>query len=127
MFGFQVSRAAGIAAFHAVVGQRYHVRPPAFGSLIRLGGQQRGGHTKNGDAIEFKDFTWNKIITHHRGGRRASFRASFRRHRGAGPGGPAQTRGSAPLGSIRERDLVWLLRVGGEIGFVWYFFYWLFF
>src|ERR1039457_5187877 len=54
---------------------------------------------------------WNQIITRHRRGRGAT----FRRRAGAGPGGPAQTRGSAPpgveSGSIREWDLVGLLEV----------------
>src|ERR1017187_4816534 len=61
---------------------------------------------------------WNKIITRGQRGHGAM----VRRHRGAGPGGPAQTRGSAPpgwlaraeSGSFRERDLVGLARV--EVG-----------
>src|ERR1039458_10333298 len=54
---------------------------------------------------------WNKVITR----RRREHGAMVQRHRGAGPGGPAQTRGSAPpgaeSGSIREWDLVGLLEV----------------
>src|ERR1017187_9673614 len=54
---------------------------------------------------------WNKVITR----RWREHGATFRRRAGAGPGGPAQTRGSAPpgaeSGSIREWDLVGLLEV----------------